>query len=54
MLCSMVINLERKVLKGMLLCLGGLLMNTVIVCNNVIPPPNNHFPFIYFKEDDES
>ena len=54
MLGSVIINMEREVIKRLLLCIGGLFVNSMIVCNNVIPPPNNHFPFVYFKKDDES
>lgn len=48
------INLEREIVKRLLMCVGGLFINSLIVTNSAIPPPNTNFPFIYFKQDDET
>ena len=48
---SIVINLEKEIIKRLLLCVGGFYVATAI--SSSIPPPDGNFPFLYLKNEDE-
>lgn len=48
---SIAINVEKEIVKRILLCVGGFVVATTI--SSSVPPPEPFFPFLYFKNEDE-